>query len=561
MVRGPEHLSKSGTTDRGARRGTVARAVGLMVAGPLWLATAAAGGCTPSPTEADRHAASTGGSPRSAAEEADGTHDTLGTADGVDALPVGDAGTESRGATASTPSGDASGLASRADPSPARGATDQPSAERGDTAPAVNERLLRLVDRLGGVYRRLYVRSEEAERTELLLELIAMDEPSLQSLGFELAQRELSAGRRLDDRVGSATLAQLRASEAAVRARAALLAGRLAPAGAGPRLGAALSAETDGAAASALLRAVVRWPEGIDPETVVRWLEAGSPARAEATEAAWAVEVHRGIDEPWRGIVLGLLRGKSDLELGADGLRLLLTLGDGDDRRRIERMLTHEDAAVRQAAAIAAEGAPTLTAPLLDAAASDPTLFDAAVRAVIARDPDAPMITRTAMLPAPSLAARAAALRRLADEARVLELVAAAESGVLPLGDAETLIGRLVEGPPAGREATPDVRSRAALRLAALRVEADEPETALAVLNASGLDDADVRIRGLKTVALLLLGEWEAAARIARSDIERVTAAGRAEQVRGEQGFALRAIESMSAAGPIAETGADGSEP
>ncbi|MEM7621775.1 MAG: hypothetical protein AAF235_01065 [Planctomycetota bacterium] len=429
-----------------------------------------------------------------------------------------------------------------------RPAIDPESPAEADAGPAEALR-----SRLREVFRRLYLGSSDERRPAILVELMSDAEWPLRELGFELAQRELSAGNRLGPSVVEASLDRLSSPDARTRGLAALLVSRLAPPAAGDRVGAALIAETDTTAAAALLRAAARWPESVSADAVVRWMTPGSSTFGAATEAMWLVYAPEGVAGPWRDAVLIRLRAASDAELGADGMRLLVSLGSERDRRRIEGLLVSKSPAIRQATAAAATLSADTAQALITAAVNDESLFDPAIRAIVRHHATAETLAAATRLPAASEAVRLAGLRRLSDEAPLLSVVSAASQDRVGPADADALLSPIVESGTRASEMTPALRAEAAVRLAEVRLVSGRPEAALAALNAGGAvtdegPTASTRYRLTRSVALCLLGQWDDAAAAAGDETGIAAAASRAAALLGNPAFEVRAVTAMKAA-------------
>jgi len=448
------------------------------------------------------------------------------------------------------------------DPIPA---TDVPSAD-GPTSPPAEPTALTeaeakveaLRERIQSVFRRLYLSVAPNARDALLRELIGDEERVLRELGFELAQRELSAGNRLSPDVAVLALDQLSSDEADTRAMAASLITRLAPEGAGEAVGAALARERDETVASAMLRAAARWPEHLSATPIIRWFRPGAATIRAATEAGWAAYEAGRLGRSSQVVMLHRLRSTPNEELPPDGMKMLVTFGEEPDQLRIVGLLTSGDAATRQAAAAAAGVSPITTPLLVEAAGTDETLYDPAVRALLRHDPSTAAVVQAATLPAPSQAVRGAALRRIASEAPVFQLVEAAESTELAPSDVETLLGPLID--PEGRvEAmTPVLVARAALRLGELRLESGAPEAALAALNAASNENESGRAKQTRAVALALLEQWGDAAAAAGDEAGIALAAARAAELAGDPSLEARAVAAMRTSRAERNSASDG---
>ncbi len=437
------------------------------------------------------------------------------------------------------------------DASPARATVERgagpvgavPPASEGEAEVSPSDRLRA---RLKDVYRRLYVQESPEGRSAILRELITDPEAGLRELGFELAQRELSAGNRVGPEVGEAALKQLRAEDPATRARAALLVSRLAPDDAGEEMASAIARETDPEAAAALLRAGVRWPERLPIDAVVRWADPERGTPGAAAEAGWALHRVGRLTDSASEPLLAALRGAPPEAIGADGLRLLVALGTTADRALVSGLLRHPDAPLRLAAATAAGSSEETTGALIAAAGHDATLYQAAVRGILRYQPGPGGILTILSLPTPNDPARGAGLVRAAQEAPVAALIEAAESGLVKWSDAELLLGELAGGGARAAELTPATRARAGVRLAELRLEGGRPEAALAALGTGepppGLAARAERVR---LVALVARELWPELVALAPDEAAVRRAAARAAELMGDPALEGRALTAI----------------
>lgn len=363
-------------------------------------------------------------------------------------------------------------------------------------------------------YRRLHLATPPEERAVLLGELLGHRQPAVRALGFDLALREISAGRELGQPVVDAGLKLLTSPLAPARAQGAILVTRLAPESAPAAVRSALLAETDPSAADPLLRAAARWPDPVLLPTILEWLRVDATLSA-ACEAAWAAE-RRGLVARVedRQAVLDALRARDPAQLGPDGLRLLVTLGDEADLHAVAALLAHESTrrAAADALTLRREGVPVL----LTAIQLDGSLFEHACQAVAKHDPSALNFRVLAQAKPPDADAR---LPRLVEVARAMstpDLLAATErlDAADPL--CESLLVLLAD--PERAEGAPADRASGLVRLAEIRVDSARAEAALAVLPArEGFDpDAPIahRIARVLVLASLQLGRVDEAERV-----------------------------------------------
>lgn len=378
--------------------------------------------------------------------------------------------------------------------------------------------LARVTDAL----RRLYLATPVEQRSDLLVSLLRDDSDPIRSLGLELASRELSSTHLLDQPVADACLTLLNHPTPRIRQNAALLLYQLSPPGAGPAISAALLRETDTDAAAALLSASGRWPDPAVIPTVAQWL--GRPAtRAAAAQAALALARAGHLYDPApRAVILDAIHAIPAADLPPAAGPLLIILGDDVDRRAAASLLRSPSAGLRAATADAAVVYPELLPDLIAAAADDPQLWDAAVRAATMHDAAAPMFARLAQLPAPTPDARRDGLRFIASVMPAAQLIEAA--GPLSPDDPlrELLLTPLLD--PARRMSlNPEAVSypatiRGLLDLSQIRLATDRPDEALLALDATPdpIDPGDqARLNRLRTMTLLALNRADQAADLA----------------------------------------------
>lgn len=395
------------------------------------------------------------------------------------------------------------------------------------------------------VYRALYLARPPEERGKIIAHLLLEKTPELQSLGFEILARELSAGvRSIDGAVTEAAVKLLADPRATVRARAANVLNQLAPPGVANEVLAALDRETDPDAAAALMLTAARWPDERILAPALRWLDAPGPARAQAIDALMVLHrndlLRNGAD---RDRILATLRSQDAATLRPAGLRILAALGEEADRQRIADLLGHEAAAVRLAAADALAERPESLDLILAAAAQDPGLFETAVRAVCAHRPTAEGYQRLAALNAATPEARRDGLVAAAGRLPVGELIAIAREMRADSDLREVMLARLLRRP--GSAGAPDEAQLAAINeglflLAETRLAMGRPESALAALDAIPHDGhASERTVALATVALLwtnrpaMAAELDAPAGAWLDGLERSIAEPHAREIAG----------------------------
>ena len=241
--------------------------------------------------------------------------------------------------------------------------------ERTQTLERRQQRLDRLVL---DTYRRLYIVTAPEARSALLAELLESDQPGVRDLGFELADRELSANATLDGAVATKATTLLSDASPTTRASAARLVNRLAPPDAAGPVTQALQRETTPIAAEALLAAAARWPSPDAIEPVLQWMR--TPATLNAACQAGVALVEHGLlvgDEHRERVRQALLPLAAE---PAPACLLLLNLvGTESDRHAIAQLLSSDKPRVRQAAADALARNNDSAALLVQHAVTDPS--------------------------------------------------------------------------------------------------------------------------------------------------------------------------------------------
>ena len=344
---------------------------------------------------------------------------------------------------------------------------------------AQTERQRTLGDELVALYRRLHVELEAAGRTSLLAELIRDERAAVRDLGFELAGRDLSARTQLGPEVASAAAARLNHPDAQTRARAATLVSRLVPPDAMLTLTRALQAESSPIAAEPMLLGVARWPNEEAVHASVRWLEREDAPFSAVATALWAMAQAELLSDPGlRERILSNLRLRDPARGGESALKLLVRLGNDDDLLRVANMLVSAEDPVRNAAAAALAETRAGSRLLIEAASTDPRLFNAASRAILTHHASADGMRKLAALPVIEPATRDAALIELAAKVRPDELAQAVIGAGLSPALRESVLSRLAEN---GLPKTPGVVD-GVLLLAETRLDLRRPAEALTLI-------------------------------------------------------------------------------
>lgn len=257
--------------------------------------------------------------------------------------------------------------------------------------------------RLADAWSRIHLLTPPEQRSAVLAQLLSHQSSALRALGFDLVNREIGEGRQLDPTVASATIALLENRHPAVRAQAAHLLNRMAPAEAeGPVL-AALARETDPVAADALLLAVTRWASPAAVAPTLKWLRDPPSTRLRAASTAWTLYRSGAIVEPAdRQVVLEAVRVVPDDSVSGPVCRLLVELGEPADMERLRRLLTSGTPAIRGYVAEALATRADEVDTLLVAATDDAAIFEGTARALRTHRLDARGYDILTRLPAPS---------------------------------------------------------------------------------------------------------------------------------------------------------------
>jgi len=273
-------------------------------------------------------------------------------------------------------------------------------------------------------WRKVHLLTPIDERSDLLAELLQSDLPVLQNLGFELLNREISESRTLKPIVAQAAIGLLKHTDPHVRARAAILLYRLAPASAQEPVYAALNTESDPEAAQALLLAATRWPSMLGRGPILRWLAGPVDVRLRAAGLAWELlRSKQLVDQADQAQVLKGIRSIPDSQLTTPACRILATLGQQEDLARLQTLLKAEEPAIRTMAADALALRKDQVDILLAHATNDPTLYESTAQAVQTHLHDARGYAELAALPAPSPQVRDRVLSRFAALLPTKELV------------------------------------------------------------------------------------------------------------------------------------------
>lgn len=141
-----------------------------------------------------------------------------------------------------------------------------------DSAQVLASQNRALLQEMKALYRRLHIELSPERRSELIVELLRDPRTSHQLLGFELADRDLSASVSLSDAVGQAVRELLQSESPQIRAQSARLITRISPPDAMVALTNTLRLEETPIAAEPMLLGIARWPNPEAKESVLHWI-------------------------------------------------------------------------------------------------------------------------------------------------------------------------------------------------------------------------------------------------------------------------------------------------
>ena len=369
-------------------------------------------------------------------------------------------------------------------------------------------------DRLVEAWRQIHLLTPLEGRSAVLVSLLNSPVPELRDLGFDLVNREVGESRVLQPIVGEAAIGLLKHESPTVRAQAALLLNRLAPAQAEAPVLTALDRESDPRAADALLLAATRWPSAVALPPVLRWLSVPSPVRTRAVATAWALLRSGLVEQPAdREAVLKAVRSIPTAELTPPASRILATLGGPEDLERLRGLLVSPEPALKSAAAEALGLRPDQVETLLAAATTDASLFESTARAVRAHMHDARGYAALSALPSPSAQDRDRVLAEYVASLPTPELVRLSRLASEP-SEVARLLKPLMA---ADRQSAPGEGEQLAeglSRLARADLDLGNPSEALDALSlipSSQTNVAPAQIEDVRITSLLWLNRVEAA--------------------------------------------------
>ena len=251
---------------------------------------------------------------------------------------------------------------------------------------------------------------------------------------------------------------------------------------------------------------------------MVRWMKGGPMVAGAATEAAlWLLRAGE-LDRAAGTLILNMLRGEAPSAWSPAAVSIIGTLGDEYDRGLIVPLLGSRLGAVRIAAGEALLWDAEYTEAILEAASSDPDLFEIACRAVLVAEPTEENVRRLLSLPKPSMEIARPTLLRTANGLAATDLLAVSRAAD-DLGLRRGLLMLLTDSTRVMSEGSDPARLAAIANGVAELYEIEladrQPEAALAVID--GADFAievlgAERVAGLRATALVALGHIEVAA-------------------------------------------------
>ena len=405
-------------------------------------------------------------------------------------------------------------------------------------------------EELKALYRRLHIELDTPGRSALIVELFNDPRTELRLLGFDLADRDLSASKDLGVSVGQTVRGLLSDKSPQIRAKAARLITRLVPPDGMMVLTGALQRELDPLAAEPMLLGIARWPNGDAREAVLAWFTRDDAPLVALCSAAWAMEREAIWDaESDHQILLARLRTAKAEQLREDGMKLLAKLGTSEDLGRLVRLMLSADASVVRWAATALVETPRSVEVLTASAMENEVLYQAAGEALIKHRSTPEGLRRLAQLPQSDRELRRRMLVRMGQTIERERLGEAVRLAELEPEISIEILGRLVSS-----EHELTTRSaKGVLQLAELELEAGRPNRvneALLALEGVTLDPADQsRYDALRVQSLILLGrldeavaisksweDWEAALRRTSDDAQRARIA---QYLLGQDGLGL----------------------
>lgn len=367
-----------------------------------------------------------------------------------------------------------------------------------------------LLQEMKALYRRLHIELSPERRSELIVELLRDPRTSHQLLGFELADRDLSASVSLSDAVGQAVRELLQSESPQIRAQSARLITRISPPDAMLALTNTLRLEESPIAAEPMLLGIARWPNAEAKQSVLHWIGRQDAPLFACFSAAWSME-REGIWDPETDYpkILSRLRDAEPASIREAGMKLMAKLGSADDLRRLIGFMLSEDTSTVNWAATALVETPRAVEELVAAATKNATLYQAAAESLIQHRATPEGLRRLSEIPQPDPQLHRDMLLRMGRQIDRDQLGEAVRLAELPPEMTMTILSRLVnsEEPHTARTV------RGVLHLAELQLQAGRPNRvieALLSLEGAPVDPADqARLIRIRSQALLLLARFD----------------------------------------------------
>lgn len=396
---------------------------------------------------------------------------------------------------------------------------DEPAAREVEEPEGTDDHLIGQVAALNeevrSLYRRLHIELPQERRSALIVELLRDSRVDHQVLGFELADRDLSASAVLSPEVGQAGRSLIESAYPEIRARSARLITRLVPPDAMIVLTGALVKESDPIAAEPMLLGIARWPNADATSSVLQWTRREDAPLYACFSAAWSIEREgmwsSEIDHP---VLLEALRKASPRQLREDGMKLLALIGSTDDQRRLVDLMLSEDAGVVRWAASALVETPRAVEVLEQAAMQNEVFYLPAGESLIQHRATPDGLRRLSELPQSDAGVRRDMILRMGAKIDREQLGEAVRLARLEPQITIEVLSSLVrnEVPHTPRSA------KSVLTLAELQIKAGRPNRAIeALLSLEGapIDPGDQgTLDQLRSHALLLLSRFDEAASI-----------------------------------------------
>lgn len=372
-----------------------------------------------------------------------------------------------------------------------------------------------LLDEIKALYRRLHIELDTPGRSSLIVELFRDPRADLKMLGFELADRDLSASKVLGEGVDLAVREMLHDSNPQIRAKSARLITRIAPPDGMIIITQSLVQEQSPIAADPMLMGVARWPNNDAVRSVRAWLIREDAPLTALFSAAWALEQESlwdaQSDEP---VLLAKLRGANPTQLREDGMKLLAKLGTSEDLQELVRLMLSEDASVVRWSASALVETARAVEVLTQSAVENEVLYQPAAEAIIKHRPTPEGMRRLAELPQSDPLLRRQTLERMGQALGRDQLGEGVRLSRLEPEIAILVLSRLLTNDQAHTPRT----AKGVLLLGELQLDAGRPNRvaeAMIAIGGTQLDPADLLRRdSLRVQSLLLLGRIEEAATI-----------------------------------------------